>query len=463
MQKLNVGCMVFVALILGGCSASSVLKPYPSQMAATKQEIAAGQLANVQLDLDKKRESADKILYMMERGRVSQLLSDFDSSINDFSVVIDAMKEHEEKARITATGAAAQTSAIFTNDNAIPYAGEPYERVFVHNYQALNYLFKNDLEAAGVEVRRANLEQQNALRKYSDEVEDAKEGKDADKILNSNANQMSKFEALSKLAGKVKNSFQNAYTFYVSGLIYQARGEDNDAYIDFKKALEIYPDNQYIRAEVVRLAKQLHMAEDYERYSKEVDKKLVVSPKNGEGKVVILFEHDYVPEKQEIKFPLVVFDQVHTVAFPTYSANAYYYKPLTLQVAGASVGSTAQIVDVSALAAKSLSERLPMIMIRQGLRFAARDQSKQALNGSLIGAVANIGHLLLNTADRRSWLTLPAGAQIMYSIVPKGEQQLTINVSGRKQNIPVKIMPGRMTVVHVVSAGGQLYFNTVNI
>jgi len=51
------------------------------------------------------------------------------------------------------------------NENAIPYRGDTYERIFVHSFQALNFLGERNPEAAGVEVRRANLAQR-LLRRY---------------------------------------------------------------------------------------------------------------------------------------------------------------------------------------------------------------------------------------------------------------------------------------------------------
>src|SRR5690606_7313802 len=67
-------------------------------------------------------------------------------------------------------------------------------------------------------------------------------------------------------AAKVKNSFQNAYTFYYSALIREADNDLNGAYIDYKKALEIQPDNHYLQADAWRLAKRLGMDDDLQHF-----------------------------------------------------------------------------------------------------------------------------------------------------------------------------------------------------
>ena len=58
---------------------------------------------------------------------------------------------------------------------------------------------------------------------------------------------------MSKAAGRVKSSFQNAYTFYTSAVIWEAMGDINAALVDYKKALEINPDNTTITKDIERL------------------------------------------------------------------------------------------------------------------------------------------------------------------------------------------------------------------
>ena len=455
--------ILIAALLLTGCATSSVFMPYPDQLMDIKNRLATGQFEAAQKSLSSQRHSADKLLYLMERGRVSQLAGDRAASIDDFEQAIQLFEANERKAKITASGVVGQVGALVANDNAIPYVGSAYERIFVHNYQALNYLDQGDLEAAGVEVRRANLEQQLALRRYEDELERVKNGRDARRILSGNAGYQQKTAALSRLSGRVKNSFQNAYTFYISGLIYEARGEFNDAYIDYKKALEIFPDNAYLRADVVRLAQQLSMKEDLALYRERAGENLAKGMLPGQGRLVVLYERDYVPEKVEIFFPLWVIGVMHSIAFPTYTVQPPFRKPLTLTVDRKKQGSTAPIVNVSALAAKALEERMPMIMVRQATRIIAREGTRKAINNDAVGLISSVANLLLNRADLRSWLTLPVEAQIMYTNLPEGQHVVDLEAGGLLQSKRLDVMAGQTTILHVVAAGGRLYVNTIEL
>lgn len=460
---LNLMVILITIFQLTGCATSSVFTPYPQQLADVKEELASGQYIAAQEKLSSQRQSADKLLYLMERGRVSQIMGDVSSSIVDFEQAIQQFEAIERKAKITASGAVGQAGALVANDNVTPYVGSAYERIFVHAYQALNYLAKGDLESAGVEVRRANLEQMLALKKYEDELGKLNDGRESKRILNGNSNNGKNRLALSRLSGEIKNSFQNAYTFYISGLIYEALGEENDAYIDYKKALEIFPDNKYVLADVVRLAERLSMKQDLQRYQeyKALKKSSKMLP--NEGRIVVLFEYDYVPKKVEILFPLWVFGVMHSIAFPSYVEQPYQSKYLSLTVDNENVGDSEKIVDVSALAAKSLEERMPMIMVRQVMRIAAREQLLGRAKNSALSFIGSIANLLLNRADLRSWLTLPANAQILHVNLVNGSHTIGLQLGKLIESKEVDVVAGQTLILHVIALNGRLYVNSIKL
>jgi len=455
--------MLGVSALLSGCATNSIFTPYPSQVEGIKQQIATGEFGAAQSALEKKSQGSDKVLYLMERGRISQIADDTATSIQDFEAVLAEFEAVEAQAKITASGAAGKASAVMLNENAIPYQGETYERIFVHSFQALNFLRQKDLEAAAVEVRRANLEQQLALRENEEALTRAEKQDDKAMILGQNRNYEQKFSSLTSMAAKVKNSFQNAYSFYISGLIYELNGDYNDAYIDYKKALEIYPKNSYLRGDVARLAQRLDMTEDFEQIKDSVDVEKMAYPAKGEGKLVVLYEQGYVPEKKEINVLIDLRGVPNNMVFPTYFNNQLPRRPLVVGLGGARLGETETIVQPSAMAAKALSERMPGMIVRQGLRVIAREKMKDNQMDSAFGALAGLGQLLLNRADLRSWLTLPAEVQIMHAVADVGQQTLTLRDGIHSDELTIDVQPGRTTLVHVIAAGGRLRARAITI
>jgi len=348
-KGLSLGLLV---LLLQACAGSSIFSAYPNQIKPIKAQIAANNFTKPKQELNEHRDDADKILYMMERGRVAQIGADYPTSIADFKAAMDQIRVNEDKAKITASGAAATGAALLTNDNAIPYSGDGYEKVFLYHFQALNYLFSKDLEGAMVEVRRANEEQTFELNKHQKELAAADEK--AREQAEKNKGFMSSFQAMADIAGRVKNSFQNAYTFYTSAVLYEAMGQPNDAYIDYKKALEIYPDNPYVQKDVLRLAKELHMDGDLDQF-----KEFKVQPDpidDNKGNVVILYEHGFAPPKGEIKIGLHTDKGIIKAAFPTYAEKWFPETPMVVATDSGELGVTSTIVNIQAMAAKALQE-----------------------------------------------------------------------------------------------------------
>jgi hypothetical protein len=258
------------------------------------QKVKDGAPVDVATTFASQTKGNDKILYLMERGRMAQVQGDPTASLANYAEAIAAIKDNDRKAVISASGSGAQAAAIVLNDNAIPYEGSGYERVLLHNCQALNYLAMNDIDGAGVEVRIANAEQEAALKKHQRDLHKALANAEEHNAAGSLDDPAisAKFDAMDAAAARVKTSFQNAYTFYVSAVIWELSGEENDAYIDYKKALEIFPGNKYVQRDVVRLAKQLGMTDDLDRFkaklstatvedAAQVASKAVAQPKSG--------------------------------------------------------------------------------------------------------------------------------------------------------------------------------------
>lgn len=455
--------VALVALVCSGCATSSIFVPYPVQMAPIKRQLSGGNASQVLQDLDRRRHDADRVLYLMERARAAQISGNYQASIDDFKEVINAFKTQDEKARFTVSGGVATGAAFMTNDNALPYTGEDYERVFVYQLQALNYLFVKDVDAALVEVRRANVEQQVALEKHSKEVADA-EQKNRE-VLAQNRSFMNSFSSLQDAAGHVKNSFQNAYTFYVSGLIYEATGSDNDAYIDYKKALEIFPENIFLQRDVLRLARKLSMDDDIEQYSKQYPIDVPKRPPQA-GEVVVIFEDGFAPVKREIKVPIIGYNRIYAVAFPTY--DEAWRVPSSLVVYDPDgherVGSTEPIVSVQALAAKALQEDLPGNLVRQVFRLVAKrqmaDQTRRAFGdlGELAVVIANVAS---ENADQRSWLTLPNNAQVLRGYLAAGQHTLQLQSGLGTSSVAINVEAGKTTLIRVIDVGGTLHSDSV--
>jgi len=464
MRKVSLLLILLTALFMNGCS-GTMFTAYPRKISPLLTGLQSGKPLNLDQCLLDECKGSDRILYNMERGRVAHILGNLDVSMRDFNMSMAAIQVDDDKALISASAMAENLGAVLINDNAISYTGEGYERVMLHHYQALNFLRMKNLEGAGVEVRRANSEQEDALKRFEQEVEDARSAAAA-RYVNGNGQSavITRYAQMDEVAGRVKNSFQNAYTFYVSGFIYELLNQANDAYIDYRKALEIYPENRYLQKDVIRLAAALNMGEDLDalksRFGSESPAASTSNSDNGE--LLVLFEDGFAPQKQEVRITLPIPDAgLVPLAFPIYREHWTPQLPAYISADGESLGTTEPICDIRALAVKALKEKAPLIAIRQIIRAVAKGASAHAAKKQYgdLGAVGmSIVNIVTENADLRSWLTLPANAQILRASLPAGKHDIAIQLArGGSTMAEVEIHPQGKTLLQVVKTGNRFY------
>ncbi len=440
--KFNPAVLFLLAMLVQGCSSTSVFKPYPNQAAEYKAAIANGKIDDVTAKLGSLKQRKDGLLYTQESGRLYQLNNQFEASKQDFAEVYRLYEKQDDKARLSASEIAAQSASLLTNDNALPYQGYGFERIFAIHYQALNYLALGDPQGAAVELRRAAQTQRRLELQHEKEVSKAEENAQKEQITLNEWQNNSQLLAVNQLAGQVKSSFQNAYTFYFSALLWEALGDKNAALVDYKKALEINPSNTTIMQDVVRL-----------------DKRAELNPATGH--LVVLFEDDFIAERKSFDFawPYFTGDSItyFTLAFPYYEASAQA-KRLSISY-DQQAGEAEVIANIDAMAAKALIEKLPAMIVRMILRARAKHElhkqsSEQAgLFGSLLATVYN---MVSEQADRRNWLTLPSNVQLFRAPLPLEEQTIELNLHGVSKRIKVTPQAGRVSLVRVVNANGRL-------
>ncbi|TWX57802.1 hypothetical protein ESZ28_03180 [Colwellia hornerae] len=406
-------------------------------------------------------------LSQLEKARLQFLAHDGLASQKSFELAYQQVQAQEQAAKIQISSSLKKVSAVVTNDNAIGYEIPSYEQGMLHSYQALNYLYQGNLEGALVEVRRANLVQERALKTNQAELYSAEEAM-ADKGINSN-NLYENLPAMDNLIGNIKNSFQNAYTFYLSALLYETGKQYNDAYIDYKRALEIYPNNTFLQQDVLRLANKLDMNEDYTRFEQRFGRYQTKDQKNS-GQIVVIFEQGIVSAKEEASVNLPIFNtradfKFFTFALPVYRGRLSTLMPLSISLDEKSYLSQ-EIVRLQSLATKDLQEKLPGLVTRQAIRLVAKEQIRQNLSKSA-GDVGNILASLYNIAsekaDTRSWSSLPNNVQIMrLNNVAVGHKKLTVSYSGVKQVIDIEVVDSKITLINFTAIGNYTGYQTIN-
>ncbi len=454
--KLKAIAPIAYVFLMTGCVAGSLLIPYPAQVQPALNAVDAGAPPPA-LETKFASHGPNELLTHLEQGRLAQIAAQDDVSKTEFDQSIGILATRDEEARIRVSGVASQGAAVAINDNATRYDGEYYEKVFLHTFQALNYVMKGDLDGGVVEARRANAQQKAALEAFEKEVIEAKDKAREYPIENGDSSIQAAFANMDARVGRVKYSFQVGYAFFISALIYESRKEFNDAYIDYKKAYELAPSNTAVLKPLVRLSKQLGFADEYPKWKKLQGDVQPLTAQQGE--VVVLYEEGFVPAKREVSLPFFYnADKIITLSFPIY--DVFWERSAPLQFNSA---RTESMTETQVLAAKALSEKRLQMITRQVARAYAKGQLQEAgrqRNGDAGQLIAQLYSVISERADLRSWLSLPANTQVGRLTMEAGAQVLHLASNGITTDLNVEVKPGKITLVRVIDTGSRFYART---
>lgn len=463
--------------MLNGCSTTSfndLFSNYNEQMQGVKQAQQQGNYQHaVELIPVRSPKDGTYNLSLLEKARLQYLVNNTIQSTKTFELAYQQVQQVQQEAKIQLSRGVENVAAVVSNDNAIRYDIPLYEQSMLHSYQAINYLIQKDLSGALVEIRRANIVQEDALVQNIDSVYRQQE-----KMTKQSLSKQ--YPSMATAIGNVANGFQNAYTFYLSALLYEAAGQYNDAYIDYKKALAIYPNNSYLQQDTWRLANSLHMTNDISLFKKSLPQS-ITSPyesqgnnndkkSNNLGQIVIIIENGIINAKQETSVNLPIFTRhndvrFYSVALPSYQNYLKSYSPLHLSYLGKTYQSE-EIVRLQSLAAKQLKDKMPAITARQIARLVAKEEIRQqmARQGGDVGNIfASIYNIATEKADTRSWSTLPDSIHILRINLPSGNHQLPLSLNGIDKKINVTVNANRQTLVTLSAINSHTQHTTLNL
>jgi uncharacterized protein len=412
-----------------------------------------------------------RLLYDMDRGMLLQLAGQYQLS----SAALEQAEAEVE--RLYTRTVRSETAAFLTNDTTLPYEGDPYEHVMINVVKALNYAAQGQLQGALVEARRID----HRLNVLNDTV---KEG------------------------GSYRN---DGFARYLSGILFEAAGDLNNAFIAYRNAYEAYEAARgwsrtsapaALRTDLLRTAEAVNFTAEFEEYRRQFPDVAwePFSKQRQLAQVVMISYNGRAPRKEDRYFDLPLsLDALQLVLLnrglsplPQQRNRAVdgvlyglsgrvvrvalpYLVPQKTQVLSENMlltDSTGRLIsvrselahNVTALAEKSLSDRLPQITVkalaRAATKFAlaegATRGAQQAAGkdaapwvGLLVGLLSKGLAVASEEADKRSWQTLPDEIHIARAWVAAGQYQVSIQPSGHallgKDGSALNLAPGETT------------------
>jgi len=455
---------------------------YPDSVGEIKKNIETSSFKKAVQESQDLNSGSDSQLSGLELGRTYQLSGDYLKSQTAYDQVLAQVRINQAQAKIEVGRLLAQTGSLLVNPQLVPYRLAPYEVVYLLGYEALDQIALNNPSNALVYLRQAYEEQEFIQSNQAKELAEA-DKKSQEKSLSFNfnpADHPKEFSATLNAASHIKNGFENAWVYYLTALTYFSQGDQNNAFVAIKKALELAPDNPAVRNLLINILikrggdlTQLHQYLANFGLNNSPNN-LPTIPKDS-GLVVVLYEQDWVPAMSSVSIPLPIGwggsrPQMQWLSLPVYSSPDLSISPLMItQNNGKNnstfqTGQTSNLMNVYDLAAKNLMDRYPIIVVQAVLSVIAKaavtagladSQSSSSVAG-LIALAGSVYGALTSNADCRSWLTLPANEQVWQAYLPNGSQVLNLSNNGHNTAVNLLVRSSKVNLIWVVQAGNLM-------
>jgi hypothetical protein len=420
---------------------AAVFGTYEEEGSLFRSSLNAELSSSVAAKFDSKKNSKDAVLYYLEQARVLQVNQQYQESLDIYKKAFELIDQQNNRSKVSVTRMGFKALSMVSNESVVPYLVPPYEQVLAHISQAKNYILLNNAEAAGVEMRVAQQIQREIELAHEKEFAQKKDKqKNADKQIDYSTLDEA-FAGLDPIAGRIKNTYQNGYAFYMAANLWEATGDYNNALVDFKKAYELQGDS--------------NVAQDVTR----VDK---VSGNNAKTVPVIVFiEQGTVPKKIENKLAFPMPNGLINIAFATYEPSTYVPpKSLKIKLGDRQVQQSALVSDIGALAVKNLKEQtisnVTSQIVRATTKYVVQQQLGQQL-GSLGQLAGNLMNVATERADLRAWSTLPSNTQVARFEVSPGKHNLQIMGSqSSSPTLNVEANPNQTVFVYVSDINNKI-------
>ena len=339
-----------------------------------------------------------ELLYLMDAGMLNMRCENHGAAVDYFNRADDLARD------LWTLSVSREAASFFWNDYTRAYRGEDFERAMIHLMAAISYIEMGDRDAALVSFRRLD----SLLRELNDRYEK-------------------------------KNVYnEDAFARYLSGILYEADGSLDDAFIAYFRAYEIYRDYEKHYGTPAPST----LVEDLRRTGIMVDRiddltKLGIDPNasfedhhgagSGYGKVVFIAFRGNAPKKVENAIIIPAASGPLKFSFPHYVVQRPTpgRKMIILESTENRYNVETYLVqDINRIAVKNLHDREGRVMARMMARSLAKqvliDRAARETGIDALRIGMNIANLFVERADTRSWRTLPGEIHLARVFVPAG-------------------------------------------
>lgn len=437
--------VVVAAVQLTGCAA---FRSYDSELKETNQQLVSGNVDAALGTLEKNNTSADKdLLYYFEKGELLRAKGDFAGSQAAWRAADQVVFKWEESVKLDTDKYLAQFGSFLVNDKVRRYEGYDYEKVMLTTQMALNLLALNDFDGARTEIKKTH-EREAVIAELRDKEYLKSEQEAESRGVRTEFKDLQGYPVASLDAPEVvglKNSYQSAFSHYLSGFVYEALGEKGLAAPGYRKAAELRPNTPLL-----------------EQTIKNLD---AATGKDGSSEVLIIVQSGFAPARDSMRIPLPLPISGNLVitplSFPVIRPDTTtpVFNQITLDGQPLNLTLLNSTTDMSR---RALRDDMPGIILRTTVRAITRGVAQKQINETnpLAGLAVGIASAVTEGADTRTWRTLPDNTLVARLRLTQGTHQIVLPSSLGGSRVQVNV-DQRYQVIPLRALGNQVYAGTL--
>jgi hypothetical protein len=493
--------LLLLLLWVMGLNGCATFRSYHSETQTLVSNLSMGHVDQALAQHEAKTGADKDLLYFMEKGELQRLKKHYPEVIATWTEADQRIAQWESEAKVSSAKIGQAVGSVMVNDKLRRYEGEDYEKVMLSTRLALAYLAAGKPEDALVEIKKT-WERENLIQSlHEKEIEGAEnEAKQKGYLTKSEDLKGYPIATLNNPdVINLKNGYQNAFSHYLSGFLYEAAGEWSLATASYRTAIELQPALSILKESLLGLDERQKSSANAEVLSpatpqlpadnKPTDNKSKKSKKKGkkdeknksmhdatnvpssipaveptasslrvqskDSDVLFVIETGVAPLKKSVSVPLPIpyagivpisFPVLESVPLLTNSADSIRLPNNTNQ-------RLTLITSIEHLSRRSLKDHLPSLMVRAAMRAALKGASQAAAyrQNLLAGLALNALNVVTEQADERTWGLLPAEIKIARVKLPEGLstvkietsqglKEITVNISGKYVVVPIRLI-----------------------
>lgn len=387
-----------------------------------------------------------ELLYALEAGELLRQAKNYDASNSAWFTADEQVKAWERAAMLDPAKLFSYLGASTVNERIKIYEGQDYEKTWLTTRIAMNHLAQNNWDHARVAIRRSHEREAiiaNFRSKEFAEIQEQSREKGWNVLGDVLGNYPVQYiESPDVLA--LHNSYQNIFSHYLAGFIYEALGEPALAAPGYRNAIELAPSSELLKEGLRGL--ETRMRQSHNTNNHQTDVLFIIETGNAPERTPFNVNLPFFYEDKEGELAVIYIPIAFPIIRPSPPAES-----LTLGL-GEHRLKAELIMDLNLMARRALHDEMPGLIFRGMTRAASKGALQYYANETdpLLGLAAALFSITTEHADDRNWRTLPGNVLLARAYLPPGIYPLQINGRETNQNIQID---GRYAVVAIRTFG----------